>query len=89
MIDSQQLAHTISMTECCNALCLAFWSYLTCYQCVLPCPLNSTQLAFIRLACAGLALSRIGVPVCACSVDPCEVVRRVACDAYLLVFSRV
>ena len=44
---------------------------------------------FIRLACAGLALSRIGVPVCACSIDPCEVVRRVACDAYLLVFSSV
>ena len=51
--------------------------------------INSYQLMFIRLACAGLALSRIGTPVCACSIDPCEVVRRVACDAYLLVFSRV
>ena len=37
----------------------------------------------------GLALSRIGVPVCACSVDPCEILRRVACDAYLPVFDRV
>ena len=50
--------------------------------------LNSTNLS--RLACKGLALLRIGIPVCTCGVDPCKVLRQVACyDAFLLVFSCV